>query len=337
MPVYAFAIIEFLTPFSSYSPTLPEGYLDSTTLHAVFIAVESEVLGNPNPNLARDDVLFSSLLPTGISHEDPVPLLPPLRVPVLGGKAWGFWTPKAARKILELIEKCGNGNSFLAYNADNKIYDFVCGEKWSVRGILYDSERKLFYVEGEDVSFQPPQLIDERTRMVLDRITQAATPYLAPSVIARSHYWFMAKLPSGDLCEWIREALRAMRYVGLGAYRSSGFGRIRTVRIDCFESKDLLSKLSPVLASKNNNGELKISLGLLLPDQSSCKVHYGRILRFGEWRGFAGRIVNFRRPLVTSLAPGSVVLTRGDSCGRAVYSRDPPPFYYSFNPLLFPI
>ena len=336
MPAYAYITLEFLTPFTSYSPTLYEGYIDSTTLQAALTAIEAEFMGNPSPQLASDDIAFSSLLPLAQSDGGDLPLLPPLRIPIVGTKNRGFWTPQAVNKILGVIRRCGS-TSVLAYDSDDDTYDLLCAGGSSIRGLLRYSDEGLFHLHGEMVSYRSPSIITDKHRLVIDRITATATPYMFPVVAVKTPYWFIVKLSSSELCETLREALRIARFVGIGALRSAGFGRIALKRFECVGNVRDLTGIVPGLVEFRKAIDALVALGPLLPGNGGCKVLYGRTLKFGALRGYGGRVVNFRRPLVIALAPGSIVLGSGSCKGRVISSTQPAKYSYSFHPLFAPL
>lgn len=326
---YAYVVLEFRGGFTSYSPVLHEGYLDSTTLQAALVAVEAELLGHSKPLLA--DARFTSLLPLACVQERSLPLLPPLRLPVAGSVS-GFWTPRAANKALKAIADC-SGDVVLVYDADRGVHHFYCLTNGNVFGnLVYSPDRMLVAAEGEKVEFQPPLVTMDRHRLVVDRLTATATPYMLAVVEPRTPYWFAAHLPANEHCHALREALRLIEHVGLGAYRSVGFGRVRVVEARC-GSLDLLP--DELLGVDAHRPGLLVSLGLLLP-KSGCRIMYCRASRFGAYRGYGGRILNFRRPMVVAAAPGSIV--EAGCSGRVESSADSPtPYVYSFNPLFYPV
>ena len=65
---------------------------------------------------------------------------------------------------------------------------------------------------------------------------------------------------------------------------------------------------------------------------------YCRASRFGAYRGYGGRVVNFKRPVVVAAAPGSVVEAGCSGVNRVESSvGSPAPYVYSFDPLLYPV
>ncbi len=341
--IYVYAELEFRGAFTSYSPTLYEGYIDSTTLQAALTAIEAELLGNSKPFTVS--ARFSSLLPLATDKSGgKIHLLPPLRLPQAGKKVFGFWTPRAADTVLSSLDK--HGAIIMVYDGDTGKYCLLDARKATINmdtcRLVYDERSAVIHMDDEEIDFRPPAVRSDRHRLVIDRVTGAATPYTVPVVEPRQpRYWFAAVVHGegasdvGRVCGMLEASLKLLDYVGLGAYRSAGFGRAKLASFKC--GKDV-HKVFPNELLQHGDSRYAVTLGLLLPRASSCSIVYGRSMRFGSYRGYGGRVLNFRRPLVVAAAPGSVVRIAGDVCeGATIAESAPVPFSYSFNPLLYPV
>ncbi len=338
MPVVAAAVVELRSPLASYGPGVWEGYLDSTSLHASLVAVEAEVLGEQRPLLR--DVRVTSLLPCLEAGDGCLPLAPPARLGSLSQTASSsWWTLAALEEAAAAAAGCG-GSVVLEEAVDGggggrRVVELRCygsdgpgervGELAACRlggGWLVSAPYAgRLLPEGVGLPSRGPMVVE---RIVNDRVTAAATPYRLPPALRPGLYWFAAVVDGDEQLKRLRAVLHAAEHVGLGAYRSVGYGRLRLRGLAAGE----------VEAS---GGGACVSLGLLLPAEAgSCSIYGGSVAVYGGFRGYGGRVVNFIRPRVRALTVGSVV---SQGCrGRVVESGSeaPAPYVYSFNPVMVP-
>ena len=322
---YLYAVVEFRSQFSSYSPSLAEGYIDSTSLHAAIMAAAATLGHGISGSLAESR--FSSLLPVARSGNSYVSLLPPLRLPSYGKVPRGFWTPRAVSLVLSALSSCSERGLDIVLEKGEDNYVVKCMDGSESRELSYSREIGVFAAPGEQLDFRPPRFRSDRHRLVISRVTYSATPFMIPVVEPRSPYWFVAELQSEQLCSTVVEALRLAEHLGIGAHRSIGLGRIRIISYQCTESP-------PSFLAGNRGSGVGVSLGLLYPEQGSCSVYYGETALFGAYRGYGGVVISFRRPLVRALAPGSIV---GASCRGQVIRSSDQPYAYSFDPVVYPV
>ena len=322
---YLYVVVEFRSQFSSYSPSLAEGYIGSTSLHAAVMAAVAMLGHGISDGLA--EARFSSLLPVARGSGGYVALFPPLRLPSYGKVPRGFWTPRAVSLVLSVLSSCSGRGADIVLERGGDNYVVRCMDGGESRELVYSRETGVFAAPGEQLDFRPPGFRSDRHRLVISRVTYSATPFMIPVVEPRSPYWFVAELRSEQLCGTVVEALRLAEHLGMGAHRSIGLGRIRIISYECTESP-------PSFLAGSRGGGIGVSLGLLYPEQGSCSVYYGETALFGAYRGYGGVVISFRRPLVRALAPGSIVGT--DCRGRVIRGNDYP-YVYSFNPIVYPV
>ena len=322
---YLYAVVKFKSQFSSYSPSLAEGYIDSTSLHAAIMAAAATLGHGISSGLAESR--FSSLLPVARSSSGYVSLLPPLRLPSYGKVPKGFWTPRAVSLVLSVLSSCSERGLDTVFERGRDNYVVKCMDGRESRELLYSRETGVFAAPGEQLDFRPPRFRSDRHRLVISRVTYSATPFMIPVVEPRSPYWFVAELQSEQLCGTVAEALRLAEHLGIGAHRSIGLGRIGIISYQCTESP-------PSFLASNRGSGIGVSLGLLYPEPRSCSIYYGETALFGAYRGYGGVVISFQRPLVRALAPGSII---GADCkGRAIRGSDYP-YVYSFDPIVYPV
>lgn len=331
---FFFLKVRFRGRFTSYSPAIQEGFLDSTTLHAALVSAASlagfEIEGS--------SLVVSSLLPIIECHEDKA-LLPSLRIPG-SNKVKAFWTPEAAREALRAILRAPADSSkeiaalprrdpCEGRQAPETILLRI-GDKVKLRlsrtsGVIHLPE------EVECVrTFRPPR-VSRHHRLAIDRPTQASIPLMYRVVEASNLAYWAAGFTSD--CSVLEVAAAIIKKTGLGALRSTGHGSLTQVTLLCGEearkqAREMLRGLS--LAEASN--VVGVLLGLFKPADGSLQA-YGEVWEYGSHRGYGGFLQSFRRPLVRALAPGSVIVRAPHPAGL-IY-RDPEGLYvYSFHTMV---
>lgn len=334
--------VRFKGRFTSYSPAIREGFIDSTTLHSALLSA-TRLLGH---EVSGDSLIVSSLLPVLECEDKSKGLLPPLRLPG-SNKIRGYWSPKAAYEIFHRISELKANRSKLILIKSNDGMKSSCLESEmkatsiSVRinndeevNLLYNSRNSIIFRHDEELCaqhFHPPKVMRHH-RLSIDRLTQAATPIMYSVVFApRQLYWAVGL--TND-CSVVESAVSMLTRLGIGASRSSGHGSIIESEFACGnEAAKQITTLLDGLDISEADSVRGILLGMFKPAKGSISRAFGEVWEFGSLRGYGGFILPFRRPLVKVLAPGSILIDDSYSKGL-VYEDMSGVVVYSFHTLV---
>jgi hypothetical protein len=187
----------------------------------------------------------TALLPTHIC-KDTVKLLAPIPVTPLGlgvKKEYIRWsTLPAIKHIVEFAEKCVNKHGFIVLESvSNREIVYKCRDRKSY-SILEDlrlelrGEPPIVCLTDIDCDYICPDrrkyleyFYEIRTR--IDRITGSADVYRVEGVQAHTPLWLALISSEEHLLEEVVKLMHILGDMGIGGYRSKGFGKFKTIDV----------------------------------------------------------------------------------------------------------
>lgn len=334
--------VRFRGRFTSYSPAVAEGFIDSTTLHAALVS--AAILAGYD--VEELEFTVTSLLPVLECLEEEIGLIPPLRLPG-SNRVSGFWTPKATSNALRVIlESPVEALKTLTIKPKDVYNQGPCKVSGvesrsvalkvdsDVRAEFCDTDRRLITLPDEVKcveAFIPPSIMRHH-RLAIDRITQTATPIMYSVVAApRTLYW--AAGLTND-CSLIEATVSVVKKLGLGALKSTGHGSLEWAEFYCGnEAEKTLQRLLGGLRLYEAGNAEGVLLGLFKPEEGAVQDAYGEVWVYGSHKGYGGFLQSLRRPVVEALAPGSIV-TRAPHPRGLTYRSPNGGLVYSFHTLV---
>jgi hypothetical protein len=220
--------------------TILRGLIEASSMTGNKELIQSTIMG---------EISATALLPIHTCGESAKLLVRRPVVPIAPGakKALPEWfTLPAIKTLLNFVEKCidKQGSPFLSKLFGRSIV-YECRERTThetIDSVMLKTIINNYIVCADDSDCREVCIKKERyyERIVMnnsriDRVTGAADVYRVDGIRAKSPFWVALASHSESLLEQATEMLKVLGDIGVGGYKSRGFGRFRLMEIKISE------------------------------------------------------------------------------------------------------